>query len=123
MSQPWRDFVADIRTIVLGELAVRRGLITSVQLGELLLIQEQMSYQRRLGQIMLDRGFVTLMQLDTLLAEQKAALGEIEAEHHILFGNLAIERGYVHPRAVADYAGVRYAISVPLDLTAENAIS
>lgn len=91
--------MADARGLVLGEIAVRRGLLTAVQLSEAVAEQAGSGYGVRLGEVLIRRGWVTPDQLDTLLVEQRRTLEQLAADGG-LFGRLAVERGWAAPSAV-----------------------
>ncbi len=93
--------MADARSLVLGELALRSGLVTGPQLRELIARQER-APGRRLGALMVDEGYASHEQLDALLAVQRRALGELSDRGNPPFGVLAVERGWAEPDAVAD---------------------
>lgn len=91
--------MADARSVVLGELAIRRGLLTAGQLSEALVDQAGRNYDVRLGEVLIRKGWVSPEQLDVLLVEQRRALQNLSADGG-LFGRLAVERGWAAPTAV-----------------------
>lgn len=102
--------------LLLGQIAVRKGLLSLEQLVEALQAQTKDTpagdvtvrirrYQRPLGVILVARGFLTDAQLLSLLQEQKARL-QLPADYmnmpleRILFGQIAIREGYATPAQV-----------------------
>jgi hypothetical protein len=102
--------------LLLGQIAVRKGILSLEQLMEAL--QEQgkdtppgeitvriRRYQRPLGVILVARGYLSDAQLLVLLQEQKARL-QLPADYlnlpreQVLFGQIAIREGFATPAQV-----------------------
>lgn len=94
----------DTRGLVIGELAVRGRLITREQLDHVIGLQERRGFAQPLGALMLEQKLLTHAQLDSLLRQQKQSLGEFEREVSVsgLFGRIAIERGYITEKELAE---------------------
>lgn len=89
----------DPKDLLLGEIALRHGLLDEAQLD--LCIQQQIDerYRRPIGQIMLERGFVGKEVLEALLRTQRRAIEEFErnAEYGQLFGKTAVLKRFITP--------------------------
>ncbi len=94
----------DTRGLVIGELAVREKLITREQLEHVISLQEHRGFAQPLGALMLEQKLLSHAQLDGLLRRQKATLGQFEREVSVsgLFGRIAIERGFITEKELAD---------------------
>ena len=94
----------DTRGLVIGELAVREKLITREQLDHVISLQERRGFAQPLGALMLEQKLLTHPQLDGLLRRQKQTLGQLEREVSVsgLFGRIAIERGFITEKELAD---------------------
>ncbi|MCI0339606.1 MAG: protein kinase [Planctomycetales bacterium] len=88
--------------VLLGQLALRRGFVTSDQLEECLDLQEQvydLGLTENLGSILVKRGLVTAPQRDALLRLQDRVLGRRE---QALYGRLAVSNGFVAPEQLTE---------------------
>ena len=94
----------DTRGLVIGELAVRERLITREQLEYVIGLQERRGFAQPLGALMLEQKLLTHQQLDSLLRQQKSFLSEFEREVSVsgLFGRIAIERGFITEKELAE---------------------
>jgi predicted RNA-binding Zn-ribbon protein involved in translation (DUF1610 family) len=94
----------DTRGLVIGELAVRENLITRDQLERVVSIQEDRGFSQPLGALMLEQKLLTHPQLEDLLKRQRQALSQYERSVSVsgLFGRIAIERGYITERELAE---------------------
>jgi hypothetical protein len=94
----------DTRGLVIGELAIREKLITREQLERVVGIQENRGFSQPLGALMLEQKLLTHPQLESLLKRQKQAITEFERSISVsgLFGRIAIERGYITERELAE---------------------
>lgn len=94
----------DTRGLVIGELAIREKLITREQLDRVVGIQENRGFSQPLGALMLEQKLLTHPQLEGLLKRQKSAITEFERAVSVsgLFGRIAIERGYITERELAE---------------------
>jgi len=81
----------------LGQLLLKRGLITPVKLAKALIIQQQERSRARaapqvLGEYLVEKGYITAAQLEAALAEQirldlqgkRLSLGELLVKMHLL---------------------------------------
>jgi hypothetical protein len=96
--------VIDTRGLVIGELAVREKLITREQLDHVISLQERRGFRQPLGALMLEQKLLSHAQLDSLLRQQRHSLSEFEREVSVsgLFGRIAIERGYITEKELAE---------------------
>lgn len=87
----------DSHGLVLGELAVRKHLITRKQLDEALNRQADTDFRKPLGEILIAMGAITSDKLDTLLSSQKRAIADYEELLSVsgLFGRIAVESGFI----------------------------
>ncbi len=94
----------DTRGLVIGELAVREKLLTREQLDEVVRLQQKSGFAQPIGALMLDRKFLSKEQLDGLLKRQKQAIAEYEKNLSVsgLFGRMAIEKGFITERDLAN---------------------
>jgi predicted RNA-binding Zn-ribbon protein involved in translation (DUF1610 family) len=85
------------RDLVLGEIAVAKGLVTRARLEECMQVQRENGNDRRpLGEILLERGLITKRDLDGLLAAQEERLKALEEYKKMqkveyLFGQLLVK--------------------------------
>jgi hypothetical protein len=94
----------DTRGLVIGELAVRESLLTREQLEDLVDQQQKMGFSQPLGALMLERKLLSRQQLDDLLKRQKQAISDYERSLSVsgLFGRIAIERGFIGEKELAE---------------------
>jgi hypothetical protein len=87
----------DIKQLVLGEIAVREGVLTPTQLDECMQQQIDERFARPLGEIIVEKGFITREELDELLERQQKLIGEFERTANVagLFGRIAVQKGYL----------------------------
>jgi len=83
----------DRDNLLLGMIGVELGLITPEQLEQCTQIQESQLNPQPLGELFCENSFLTARQLDRLLQEQKKRQEDFADVG--LFGQIAIERGYV----------------------------
>lgn len=89
--------MAEPKDLLLGELALRRGLLTEEQLDACIQQQIDERFRRPLGEILLEKGGVAPGALQEILEAQRSAIEEFEkkAEYGELFGRIALSRGIV----------------------------
>jgi hypothetical protein len=94
----------DVKQLVLGEIALKEGLVSSEQLDECMQIQIDERYARPLGEILIAKGYLPEAKLDDLLARQKELIVEFERTANIsgLFGRIAVQRGYITEEQLQD---------------------
>jgi hypothetical protein len=94
----------DTRGLVIGELAVRESLITREQLEDVVRLQQKTGFSQPIGALMLEKKLLSKEQLDGLLKRQKQAIADYEKRLSVsgLFGRMAIERGYIAERDLAE---------------------
>lgn len=85
--------------LLLGRLAVDRGLVTRSQVEDALALQDRRTPRPPLGVLLVDLGLVRPADMESLLAAQAAAFARLdlrggETGRAWLFGYLAVERGY-----------------------------
>lgn len=87
----------DTKALVLGEIAVREGLLTAEQLEEALRQHAEERFIRPVGEILQERGWLTAAQIETLLERQSELISEFEQTASVsrLFGRLAVEKGFL----------------------------
>jgi len=87
----------DPKDLLLGEMALRHGLLDEGQLDQCIQQQIDERYRRPLGQIMLEKGFVRNDVLEALLRTQKRTIEEYErnAEYGRLFGKTAVLKRFI----------------------------
>ncbi len=84
--------------LVLGEIAVQRGLISREELAACVEAQKLMTTAKPLGEIMVQMQLVTHQQLASLLSEQQSKIESRRDPPRVLtemFGRIAVEKGYV----------------------------
>jgi len=104
--------VLDTRGLVIGELAVREKFLSREQLEEVVRLQQKTGFSQPLGALMLEMKLLSKEQLDGLLRRQKQAIADYERSLSVsgLFGRMAIERGYITERDLAE--AVRHQLSL-----------
>jgi hypothetical protein len=87
----------DIKQLVIGEIAVREGILTADQLDECMQVQIDERYVRPLGEVIVAKGLITHEELDALLDRQKQLIDEFERTANIsgLFGRIAVQKAYI----------------------------
>jgi serine/threonine-protein kinase len=86
--------------LLLGRIAVAKGLLSSEQLDQCIRIQSSQSPPPPLGQVLLAHGYLTEEQLQQLLALQRSRLEKVDRATEkprklSLFGRLVLAKGWV----------------------------
>ena len=99
----------DVKQLVLGEIAVREGVLTADQLDECMTVQIDERYARPLGEILIVKGFITQEDLDQLLIRQKQLIDEFERTANVsgLFGRIAVQRGFLNEEQLQEAVRVQ----------------
>jgi hypothetical protein len=94
----------DTRGLVIGELAVREGLLTREQLQDVVGLQQKAGFSQPLGALMLERKLLSKAQLDSLLRRQKQVIADYEKNLSVsgLFGRIAIQMGFIREAQLAE---------------------
>ncbi len=95
--------MADVRGLVLGELAVKEKILTEDDLDVCVQQQIDERYKRPLGEIMVAKGYIDQEGLDDLLRRQKEVITEYErtAETAQLFGRIAVAQRFITEEQLA----------------------
>jgi hypothetical protein len=82
---------------LLGQIAIREGLVQSQQLAECLNRQAQAEVDKPLGWYLVDAGHLTEAQLAQVLSIQESRFEKLSADPSCggLFGQIAVRLGYV----------------------------
>jgi predicted Ser/Thr protein kinase len=88
---------ARVDPLLLGQIAVQEGRLTSAQLDACLKLQAEADPPRRLGSLLIEKGYLTAEALEALMAIQRRRVATIpvDLEHGGLFGQLALRAGAV----------------------------
>ena len=98
--------MADINELLLGQIALERGLITREQLAQIARLQELAggapadSSSHRIGSLFVQQGILSAEQVETLLAEQRQRLESPNVLTRIrradnLFGQMLLKAGKI----------------------------